>query len=170
MSRNPGHPSGFCRRRRETQSFRSAYTLLHGPPAPADFASVDPDARALAAERVRVRTDETLGEAEAVLLVDGEEASRVPFATGSPERPMDAGRLQAKLRGLAGNRLDGGLEDPCAPAAALLEAAGLSAGRPALSACPKAPRNMFPAPYVSELSAPGHVFDALYRPPCGPEA
>lgn len=98
-----------------------AYTLLHGAPRTPDaFRAVDADARALAAERVTVVTDEGLGESEAVLLVGGEEAARVPYATGSPQRPMSDEQLTEKLRALAGNRLDGALDDLGAPTSDLL--------------------------------------------------
>ena len=39
---------------------------------------------------------------------------------------MDAPRLREKLHELAGARLDGALDDPSAPAAALVQAAGLT--------------------------------------------
>jgi 2-methylcitrate dehydratase PrpD len=102
-----------------------AFTLLHGPPAVDAFTAVEPAARALARERVRVRTDPELAESEAVLVLDGREAARVTAALGSPERPMDAGQLAAKVHGLAGARLDDVLEDPARPAAEVLSAAGL---------------------------------------------
>jgi 2-methylcitrate dehydratase PrpD len=101
-----------------------AYTLLHGAPrTPPDFDQVDPGARALAAERVSVETDTELGESEALLLVDGEEAARVSWATGSPQNPMSEEQLARKLSDLAGDRLDGALDDPAAPVA---EAASLA--------------------------------------------
>jgi 2-methylcitrate dehydratase PrpD len=97
-----------------------AYTLLHGAPrTPPAFDSVDSEASALAAERVRVETDPELGESEAVLLVGGEEAARVPWATGSPQNPMSEDELARKLSDLAGDRLDGALDDPAAPVAGL---------------------------------------------------
>jgi 2-methylcitrate dehydratase PrpD len=97
-----------------------AYTLLHGPPrTPPAFDSVDRDASALAAERVSVETDAELGESEAVLLVEGEEAARVPWATGSPQNPMSEDELARKLSDLAGDRLEGALDDPAAPVAGL---------------------------------------------------
>jgi 2-methylcitrate dehydratase PrpD len=102
-----------------------AFTLLHGPPTVDAFTAVEPAARALARERVRVRTDRELAESEAVLVLDGREAARVTAALGSPERPMDAGQLAAKVHGLAGERLDDVLEDPARPAAEVLSAAGL---------------------------------------------
>jgi 2-methylcitrate dehydratase PrpD len=104
----------------------TAYTLLHGPPAaPAVFAVVDEPARRLAAGRVRVETDETLGEAEAVLMAGGVEAARVPAATGSPDNPMTPESLAAKVTLLAGDALASALDDPAAPASGLLDAAGL---------------------------------------------
>jgi len=102
-----------------------AFTLLHGPPTVDAFAAVEPAARALARARVRVKTDPALAESEAVLRLDGREAARVTAALGSPERPMDAEQLAAKVHGLAGERLDGVLEDPHRPAAEVLAAAGL---------------------------------------------
>jgi 2-methylcitrate dehydratase PrpD len=99
-----------------------AFVVLHGEPEPASFEGVDAGARALAAERVRLTTDESLREAEAVLALDGEEVARVPASRGSPEAPMDAGELAAKCRRLAGDRLDGVLDDREAPAQVLLDA------------------------------------------------
>ena len=99
-----------------------AYVALHGEPEPASFDAVDPAARALARDRVRVRTDAGLRQAEAVLSVGGEEVARVPASRGSPERPLSAGDLAAKCRRLAGDRLDGLLDDPGAPAQTLLDA------------------------------------------------
>jgi 2-methylcitrate dehydratase PrpD len=98
-----------------------AYTLLRGAPRTPDaFHSVDAEARALAAERVRVVTDPELGESEAVLLVDGDEAVRVPWANGSPQNPMSGDELDRKLHDLAGDRLDGALDDLEASASRLL--------------------------------------------------
>jgi 2-methylcitrate dehydratase PrpD len=99
-----------------------AYVVLHGEPEPASFDGVDADARTLAAERVRLTTDESLRQAEAVIAVDGEVAARVPASRGSPEAPMDADALAAKCRRLAGTRLDGALDDFDAPAQVLLDA------------------------------------------------
>ncbi|HEV7363626.1 MAG TPA: MmgE/PrpD family protein [Solirubrobacteraceae bacterium] len=102
-----------------------AFTLLHGPPTVDAFAAVEPAARALARARVRVETDPALAESEAVLRLDGAEAARVRTALGSPERPMDAAQLAAKVRNLAGDRLDGVLDDSARPAADALAAAKL---------------------------------------------
>ena len=90
------------------------------------FYEVDHRVADFAAERVRVDTDAGLLESEAVLSADGAEF-RVEAALGSPQRPMDADALAAKLHGLAGDRLDGALDDLDRPAAELLEAAGLAA-------------------------------------------
>src|SRR3954452_2120656 len=102
-----------------------AFTLLHGPPGVSDFASVASDARALAASRVRVVTDPSLLESEAVLMAGEEEVARVPAALGSPARPMDAAALGSKVRALAGDQLEGVLDDATRPVAEVLVAAGL---------------------------------------------
>jgi 2-methylcitrate dehydratase PrpD len=99
-----------------------AYVVLHGEPEPASFAGVDAGARGLAMERVRLRTDESLRQAEAVVALDGEVVARVPASRGSPEAPMDADALAAKCRRLAADRLDGVLDDLGAPAQVLLDA------------------------------------------------
>ena len=56
---------------------------------------------------------------------DGYELARIAEALGSPSRPMSASELEAKARSLGGAALIGVLDDPEAPAAAALEAAGL---------------------------------------------
>jgi 2-methylcitrate dehydratase PrpD len=104
--------------------YLTAYSLLHGPPRLAAFDAVDEAARALA-HRIELRTDDTLLESEAVLEAGGERAGHVEAALGSPARPMDEAALRAKLRELAGSRLDGALDDLGVPAAALAAAAGL---------------------------------------------
>jgi 2-methylcitrate dehydratase PrpD len=102
-----------------------AFTLLRGTPTVEAFRQLDPEVRSFAVERVRVRTDPELLESEAVLESDGECISRVEAALGSPARPMDEERLRAKVRELAGGRLDGVLDSPGAPVATALAAAGL---------------------------------------------
>jgi 2-methylcitrate dehydratase PrpD len=98
-----------------------AYTLLHGPPAdPSCFDSVDPGARAFAAERVRVRLDDTLGETAAAIELDGVAAAHVEAARGSPGRPLNGDELAAKARRLSGGRLEGELPDGGALARDLL--------------------------------------------------
>jgi 2-methylcitrate dehydratase PrpD len=99
--------------------YTTAYTLLHGGPRVDAFDALDDDARTLAA-RIEVRTDRALGESEFALLAGGEELARVDAARGSPEHPMTAEELRAKVRDLAGTRLDGVLDDVARPAAELL--------------------------------------------------
>ena len=110
-------------------SYLVAYTLLRGEPSAASFSGVDAETRALAADRIRVRTDPALGETEAVLEADGQAVARVAHSLGSPERPMSQDQLAAKVEDLAGRRLAGVLDDPQRPVAELLSAAGLD--RPA---------------------------------------
>ena len=100
--------------------YTTAYTLLHGPPDVAAFGALDPQAQALA-ERVAVRTDPDLRESEFILLAGDETLAHTTAARGSPERPLDAEALAAKVRGLAPG-LDGALDDPRRPAAELLVA------------------------------------------------
>ena len=104
--------------------YLTAYALARGAPTVASFAAVDPDV-AEAARGLALRTDASLLESEAVLSSGGAEVARVEAAIGSPRNPMTAERLAAKVRDLAGDRLDGALEDPERPAADLLAAAGL---------------------------------------------
>jgi 2-methylcitrate dehydratase PrpD len=105
--------------------YLTAFTLLHGPPQVESFDEVDPDACALA-EGIEVRTDPRLLESECVLAADGREVARVRAALGSPERPMDADALRAKVTDLAGPALADALGDRERPAGELLELAGLS--------------------------------------------
>ncbi len=105
--------------------YLAAYTVLHGPPTVASFGDVDEPARELARVSVAVRTDPSLGEWEARIELGGRPAGRVEAALGSPARPLDPARLRAKLADLAGDRLDGALDDGTAPAAGLLRRIGL---------------------------------------------
>lgn len=105
--------------------YLTAFGLLHGPPVVASFDGVDAAARALA-ERIELRTDDTLLESEATLEAGGERVGHVEAALGSPARPMDGAALAAKLRDLAGERLDGALDDTGAPVAELVAAVGLA--------------------------------------------
>jgi 2-methylcitrate dehydratase PrpD/predicted RNA-binding protein with PIN domain len=105
--------------------YLTAYTLLHGPPAVESFDAVDERARELG-HQIEVRTDRELLESEAVLSASGQEIARVKAALGSPERPMDGQTLSAKVKGLAGDRLDGALDDADRPATELLALAGLA--------------------------------------------
>jgi 2-methylcitrate dehydratase PrpD len=99
-----------------------AHVALRGEPEPSSFAQVDDEVRAVARDRVTLATDDGLGEAEAVIAVGGDEVARVRFARGSPERPMSADELAAKCAMLAGDALDGLLDDRAAPAQTLLDA------------------------------------------------
>ena len=104
-----------------------AYTLLNGPPTePSCFHSIDPAARRLAADQVRVRLDQSLPETGAVLEAGGEELARLESATGSPASPMTEDQLAAKVRRLTGGRLEGVLAEPTALARDLLAATGLA--------------------------------------------
>jgi 2-methylcitrate dehydratase PrpD len=99
-----------------------AYTLLYGAPTVESFASVDPEARGLAA-RINVEVDDSLQQSEAILAWSGGTSPieiRVDAARGSPEHPMTDEQLDAKVRSLAGTRLDGALEDLARPAAEVL--------------------------------------------------
>jgi 2-methylcitrate dehydratase PrpD len=100
--------------------YLTAYTLLHGPPTVEGFDAVDPKA-VERARRIEVRPDPSLAESEFVLHSGDRELARVEAALGSPQRPLDAAALRAKVESLDGPRLD----DPAQPAAEVLEAAGL---------------------------------------------
>jgi 2-methylcitrate dehydratase PrpD len=104
--------------------YLTAYALLRGAPGLDAFAQVDADVAALA-RRVRVRTDPALGAAEAIIELDGRAAARITAPRGSPANPLDAAALAAKARSLAGDALDGALDDPDRSVASLLGAAGL---------------------------------------------
>ena len=103
--------------------YLAAFTLLHGPPGLESFAEVDADAARLAAA-IEVRAEPDLDESEAVLALDAEQVSRVPAALGSPQRPLDPAGLSAKRRALAGERLEGALDDADRPVAELAELIG----------------------------------------------
>jgi 2-methylcitrate dehydratase PrpD len=105
--------------------YLTAYALARGAPTLETFAALDGEVRA-AARALTLRTDAALLESEAVLTQDGEEVARVEAAIGSPANPMTSERLRRKVRDLAGERLEGALDDPARPAADLLAAAGLA--------------------------------------------
>ena len=96
--------------------YLTAYALMRGAPTVASFDSIDPDVRE-AAGGIRVRTDPKLGESEAILSTGRKRIAHVEAAVGSPSNPMTEDRLAAKVRDLAGDRLDGILDDPMRPAA-----------------------------------------------------
>ncbi|MEA2472747.1 MAG: hypothetical protein QOE06_662 [Thermoleophilaceae bacterium] len=91
--------------------YLTAYALMRGAPTVESFQAVDEEVRE-AARALTVRTDATLLESEAILTEDGETVSRVEAALGSPQNPMTEERLAAKVHALAGDRLDGALDDP----------------------------------------------------------
>jgi 2-methylcitrate dehydratase PrpD len=100
--------------------YLTAFTLLHGPPAVDSFDAVDP-AAVERARRIEVRADASLAESEFVLESRGDELARVEAARGSPQRPLDAVALRAKVNDLGGPALD----DLDKPAAEVLAEAGL---------------------------------------------
>jgi 2-methylcitrate dehydratase PrpD len=99
--------------------YLTAHALRQGVPVVESFDAVDERVRA-DARRVRVRTDAGLAESEALVVAGGETAGHVRAALGSPQRPMDADALAAKVGALAGDRLSGALEDRDRPAADVL--------------------------------------------------
>ena len=99
--------------------YTTAYTLLHGGPRVDAFDALDDATRRLAS-RIEVRTDRALGESEFALFAGDEELARVDAARGSPEHPLGVDELRAKVHDLAGDRLDGALDDAARPAAELL--------------------------------------------------
>lgn len=101
-----------------------AHTLAHGSPGVRDFAALDAATRERSAG-IRVVVDESLPEFGAVLSGGGRELARIPCPRGAPERPASPADLAAKLSDLAGDRLNGVLDDLEAPAAHALDAAGL---------------------------------------------
>jgi 2-methylcitrate dehydratase PrpD len=101
--------------------YLTAYALLRGVPTVESFGAVDPEVSA-AARLVTVEPDASLAESEAVLSAGGERVARVEAAVGSPANPMTEDRLASKLRALAGDRLDGALDDPGRPASEILAA------------------------------------------------
>jgi 2-methylcitrate dehydratase PrpD len=103
--------------------YLAAFALLRGAPTVPDFRSVDARVRDLAG-RIAVRTDPALSEMEARVAIEGGPAAQVESPLGSPGRPMDERALRRKVRELAGDRLDGVLDDPSTPAANVLAAAG----------------------------------------------
>jgi 2-methylcitrate dehydratase PrpD len=107
--------------------YTTAHTLLHGPPTVDSFATPDEPAATLAAERISLRTDAGLDETEARLEAAGEIVAAVRHARGSPQNPMDGQALAQKVERLAPG-LSSVLDDPDAPAARAVAAAGLAPG------------------------------------------
>jgi 2-methylcitrate dehydratase PrpD len=102
-----------------------AHTLLAGPPKLQDFAAIDPRVRE-SSRLVQVDIDPALPEFGAVLIAGGRELARVPAPKGSPENPASVEAIAGKLSELAGDHLDGLLDDLGAPAANALAAARLA--------------------------------------------
>jgi len=75
--------------------YLSAYAFLHGAP-----------------RSVSVVADQTLLESEAVLSTSDGSQLQVDAALGSPQRPMTAAQLEAKVTSLAGEDLEGAFSDP----------------------------------------------------------
>jgi 2-methylcitrate dehydratase PrpD len=133
-----------------------AHTMLHGPPGVCDFAAVDDQVRD-GSRLVGVDVDPSLPEFGAVLMAGGEEIARVSCPRGAPERPAEASDLAAKVADLAGHRLDGILDDPGAPAATVLDAAGLRASasrQPRVGSSEGSAAETRPGPRRSPASAP----------------
>jgi 2-methylcitrate dehydratase PrpD len=102
-----------------------AHTAIHGPPRVRDFATIDPAVCEHAA-LVAVTVDASLPEFGAVLIASGQELARVRVPRGAPERPIAPAELAAKVRDLAGDRLEGVLDDPGSPTVEAVNAAGLA--------------------------------------------
>ena len=102
-----------------------AFTILHGPPGVNDFVRVDEPARTLARDRVVVSLDPGLGEMEARIELGESTAAQVSDPLGSPTRPMDPAALARKVWTLAGDRLEGVLDDLSAPSGLAVTAARL---------------------------------------------
>jgi 2-methylcitrate dehydratase PrpD len=102
-----------------------AHTLARGAPRTADFAQLDGDVVRRAAA-VTVSLDDSLPQWGAVLKPAGADAVRVDGPRGAPGRPITEAELAGKVSDLAGDRLDGVLDDPDTPAGHVLRVAGLS--------------------------------------------
>src|SRR5262249_5904195 len=98
--------------------YTTAFTLLHGPPDVDAFAALDAEAQGLA-ENITVQTDADLRESEFLLLAGHDLLAHTTAARGSPERPLDAEALAARVHGLA-PAWAGALADARRPAAELL--------------------------------------------------
>ena len=133
-----------------------AHTLLHGPPGVRDFVRIDDRVRERS-RMVGVDVDPSLPEFGAVLTAGGAEIARVLGPRGAPERPAEASDLAAKLWDLAGERLDGILDDPGVPAATVLAAAGLRShptAQPPVASSEGNAAGTRPVPSGSAASAP----------------
>jgi 2-methylcitrate dehydratase PrpD len=112
-----------------------AHTLSKRPPGVSDFDDVDPDVMRRAAG-IEVAVDPQLPEFGAVLTSASSELVRVLAPVGSPDRPATRDQLQAKIRDLIGEDLQGLLSDesrPAAEVAALLSRDVVAPGAPSHS-------------------------------------
>jgi 2-methylcitrate dehydratase PrpD len=98
--------------------YLTAHALMRGAPTVASFHTLDDEVRA-AARAITVSTGRSLLESEAILTAGGERVARVEAAIGSPSNPMSEEGLAAKVAALAGDRLDGALDDLERPVADL---------------------------------------------------
>lgn len=99
--------------------YTTAFALLYGAPNVEDFAEVDGAARKLAG-KVTVRLDDQLDESAAVFSWESD-SIKVDAARGSPQHPMAAEQLEAKVRQLSGDRLIGSLDQPDRPISDVLD-------------------------------------------------
>ncbi len=99
--------------------YTTAFALLYGAPNVESFTEVDGDARKLAG-KITVRLDDQLDESAAVFSWKSD-SIEVDAALGSPQRPMTAGQLEAKVRQLSGDRLVGALDEPDRPISDVLD-------------------------------------------------
>jgi 2-methylcitrate dehydratase PrpD len=104
-----------------------AHTLTRGAPRAADFVQLDGGIVDRAAS-VSVSVDDSLPQWGTVLRLAGGDAVRLDGPRGAPGRPITAAELAGKVSDLAGDRLNGALDDPGTPAGYVLQAAGLSRG------------------------------------------
>jgi 2-methylcitrate dehydratase PrpD len=100
------------------------HTLRNGPPGRHDFDELDPEV-AERSGQVSVELDASLPEFGARVAGCAGALITIDSPAGSPARPVSPSHLAAKVADLAGDRLEGALEDLDRPATSLLSAAGL---------------------------------------------
>jgi 2-methylcitrate dehydratase PrpD len=100
-----------------------ARTLLSGPPGVGAFSALEREASD-GSSLVEVVVDDRRPRWGAVLTAGGAELAEVPCPRGAPERPVSAAELADKVRDLAGDRLEGVLDDRSAPAGVAVAAVG----------------------------------------------
>ena len=108
-------------------AYCAALGIVRGHPSRADFVDVDVVTRSLA-ERIDVRTDESLLESEALLRWEESDGRVIETATkaavGSPDHPMGDDQLRAKLADLDAEHLPDLVVDLEADATELAEVLG----------------------------------------------